>query len=108
MTVAKESVSKIRAKYAKDGAIARMAQLQIEYQQIARAFPDIAASDVVDVVEPMREEKADTGRRSKWTAKRKREVSERMKKYWARRRFKASAKKAARHERETKTSGKET
>jgi hypothetical protein len=68
--------------YARQGAAARVAELNAELATIYRVFPDLRAGT-----------KASAGRGKRkhrgMTAAQKAEVSKRMKKYWAERRKKA-------------------
>jgi hypothetical protein len=67
--------------YARQGAAARVAELNAELTAIYRVFPDLRAGATVSAAHKRR-------KRRGMTAAQKAEVSKRMKKYWAARKAK--------------------
>lgn len=65
------------------GARARLQELQSEITALVRAFPEIGRAATASPAAPRR---LKPGRKTPMTAAERREVSERMKKYWAGRR----------------------
>lgn len=86
--MAKESVASLNRRMALIGASARLQALEAEVASITRAFPEVKPIAFGAVLGAPRKAVRATAKdgRSNWSAKRKREVSERMKKYWAKRR----------------------
>lgn len=78
-----ESVSAIRRKCALDGAKTRLEALETEVAAIQRLFPEL--SSTARVAPPAARLKVVKDGRSQWSAKRKREHAERMRKFWANR-----------------------
>ncbi len=73
------------------GARARLQELQGEIAALVSAFPEIGRSGVRPVATSIKRRKP--GRKTPMTAAERKEVSERMKRYWASRRAAKSAKK---------------
>jgi len=74
------------------GARARLVELKAEMASLVRAFPEIGrAGGATSGAAVVR--RAKPGRKTPMTAAERREVSERMKKYWAARRASKSGKK---------------
>ena len=71
---------------AREGAKARLWQLETETNQLLQAFPDLRDGDRTRATSP-----DGTGRRRQMTAAERRSVSVRMKRYWAERRQKNGA-----------------
>jgi hypothetical protein len=77
---------------ARTGAANRVRELQAELEDIYKAFPDLRGGRAVRAARAA----AGGGRTRKkrvWSAAQKKEVSERMRRYWAARRSKGAAKK---------------
>jgi hypothetical protein len=87
--VIKESVSATKKKMGLIGASMALEAIERETANIYAAFPELRPTGNQTVQEAPRKTGKDG--RSRWTAKRKREVSERMKKYWAKRNKKRGA-----------------
>jgi hypothetical protein len=69
------------------GARARLVELKAEMASLVRAFPEIGRAGAVTVGGgAVAVRRAKPGRKTPMTAAERREVSERMKKYWAARR----------------------
>ena len=69
------------------GARARLVELKAEMASLVRAFPEIGRGSAIAVgSRTVLVRRAKPGRKTPMTAAERREVSERMKKYWAGRR----------------------
>jgi hypothetical protein len=73
------------------GARARLQELQGEIAALVRAFPEIGRAGARPAVSTLKRKKP--GRKTPMTAAERKEVSERMKRYWASRRASKSGKK---------------
>lgn len=73
------------------GARARLQELQGEIAALVRAFPEIGRGGVRPAATTLKRKKP--GRKTPMTAAERKEVSERMKRYWASRRATKAAKK---------------
>lgn len=84
----KELNSQVLRNLAKLGAQARLEQIEMERRAILAAFPDLSAPRRGRGRRPRQEKQAAAAprRRRRMTAAQRKEVSERMKRYWAERR----------------------
>ena len=75
-------------RFARLGAVARLAEIEQERQAILREFPDLrrARPDASEAAAPAATTRGTRGARSAMSAAQRKAVSERMRKYWAARR----------------------